>query len=90
MVCTAAHVGWTSGARAGRSRALLVGLGLIVVSSHLANAAKKSGGGKSIKTPSAAFEAGEPALLTADTAKDWLDWADDMNHDDINHDEAMT
>ena len=77
MVCTAAHVGrttWTSGARAGRSRALLLGLGLIVVSSHLANAAKKSGGGKSIKTPSAAFEAGEPALLTADTAKDWLDW----------------
>ena len=78
MVCTGTHMRtktWTRGARAGRSRALLVGLGLLIAaSSHLANAAKKSGGGKPIKTPSAAFEAGEPALLTADTAKDWLDW----------------
>eukprot|EP01046_Picozoa_sp_COSAG06_P015186 COSAG06_NODE_965_length_11299_cov_14.725536_7_plen_368_part_00 len=31
-------------------------------------------GGKSITTPSAAFEQGQPALLTPKTAKEWLDW----------------
>ena len=44
----------------------------MVGSGHTVGAARS--GGKTIKTPSAAFAAGQPALLTADTAKDWLDW----------------
>jgi len=66
--------GWTRGVCAERSRALLLLLlGLFgVITEHIVDAGKS--GGKTIKTPSAAFAAGQPALLTPDTAKDWLDW----------------
>lgn len=30
--------------------------------------------GKAIKTPSAAFDSGQPALVSQDTVKDWLSW----------------
>ncbi len=79
MVCeAAAHV-----RRRGACglRGMVLGLGLLsAVTNHVASAAKKSGGGgggggkAAIKTPSAAFATGQPALLTADSAKEWLDW----------------
>merc|ERR550537_107388 len=78
MLCAGAHVRMsssrTAGGRARKSSALLMFvLGLLgTATNHAVHAAKS--GGKTIKTPSAAFAAGQPALLTSDTAKDWLDW----------------
>ena len=52
---------------AGRRRARLALAGLLLC---VANGAE----GKAIRSPRAAFETGEPALLSADTTKDWLGW----------------
>ena len=52
---------------AGRRRTRLALAGLLLC---VANDAE----GKAIRSPRAAFETGEPALLSADTTKDWLGW----------------
>ena len=58
-----------------RRTCLLLGCALLVCGVGPAGAAEGGGKkGKGIKTPSAAFETGQPALVSQDTVKDWLGW----------------